>query len=152
MPITPQALAAAAEVPYTPEARKGLARSSVTNHHDLLPGIDGRTPHARRFRDLITTYAVDMGGLDNISSLRLNLLRRLAAQTVLAERMEGRVINGEEVNVADLCLVSSTILRLCSRLGLDRIPRDVSPNLADAIKRDWSNAGTVAGNGGGADA
>jgi hypothetical protein len=39
-------------------------RSAVTNHKDLLPGLDGRSATARRFRDLVNAFIADMGGLD----------------------------------------------------------------------------------------
>jgi hypothetical protein len=35
----------------------------VTNHKDL-PGLDGRSATARRFRDLVNAFVADMGGLD----------------------------------------------------------------------------------------
>jgi hypothetical protein len=60
-------------------ARAPALRARVTNHKDLLPGLDGRTGAARRFRDLVNSYIADMGGLDRCSEIRLGLLRRLAA-------------------------------------------------------------------------
>ena len=42
-------------------------RSAVTNHKDLLPGLDGRSASARRFRDLVNAIVGDMGGLDRCS-------------------------------------------------------------------------------------
>lgn len=63
-------------------ARAPALRARVTNHKDLLPGLDGRTGAARRFRDLVNSYIADMGGLDRCSEVRLGLVRRLAATTV----------------------------------------------------------------------
>ena len=60
-------------------ARAPALRARVTNHKDLLPGLDGRTGAARRFRDLVNSYIADMGGLDRCSKIKLGLLRRLAA-------------------------------------------------------------------------
>jgi hypothetical protein len=71
-------------------ARAPALRARVTNHKDLLPGLDGRTGAARRFRDLVNSYIADMGGLDRCSEIRLGLLRRLAATTVQAERCSRR--------------------------------------------------------------
>ena len=72
------------------------ARSAVTNHKDLLPGLDGRSATARRFRDLVNAFVADMGGLDRCSEVRLGLVRRLAATTVQAEMLEARMVNGED--------------------------------------------------------
>jgi hypothetical protein len=117
--------------------RAKVARSRVTNHQDLLPGLDGRSSAARRFRDLVLAYLADMGGLDQCSEIKLGLLRRLAATTVQAELLEAQMVNGKPVDVATLCTLSSTVMRLSSRLGLERVPRDVSgPSLGDMLRAD----------------
>jgi hypothetical protein len=117
--------------------RKSKGRSRVTNHKDLLPELDGRTSAARRFRDLVGAYIVDMGGADQCSDIKLGLLRRLAAVTVQAEVLEAKMINGEHVDIGILCTLASTTVRLSQRLGFERIARNVGPTLADAIRADW---------------
>jgi hypothetical protein len=117
---------------YRPQAGdKRFGRSTVTNHKDLLPQLDGRTGAARRFRDLVNAFIVDMGGLENCSEIKLGLLRRLAAATVQAERLEALMINGEAVDVPTLCTLASTTVRLAQRIGIDRVARDVTPTLDD---------------------
>jgi hypothetical protein len=112
-------------------------RSRVTNHEDLLPGLDGRSSAARRFRDLVGAYIADMGGLDQCSEIKLGLLRRLAATTVQAELLEAQMVNGEPVDVATLCTLASTTVRLSTRLGLERVPKDVGgPSLGDMLRAD----------------
>src|SRR5258707_5564524 len=94
------------------------ARSAVTNHKDLLPGLDGRSATARRFRDLVNAFVADMGGLDHCSEVRLGLVRRLAATTVQAEMLEARMVNGGAVDIATPCTPASTTGRLRQRPGL----------------------------------
>jgi hypothetical protein len=108
-------------------------RSAVTNHQDLLPGLDGRSAAARRFRDLVSSYISDMGGADRCSEIRLGLLRRLAATTVQAELLEARMINGEEIDVGTLCTLASTTVRISQRLGLERRARNVMPSLREYV-------------------
>ena len=106
------------------------ARSRVSNHADLLPAIvDGRSAPARRFRDLVNAFVADMGGLDRCSEIKLGLMRRLAATTVQAEMLEARMVNGEAVDIASLCTLASTTVRLSQRLGLERRARTVTPSL-----------------------
>ena len=112
------------------------ARSAVTNHKDLLPGLDGRSATARRFRDLVNAFVADMGGLDRCSEIRLGLVRRLAATTVQAEMLEARMVNGEQIDISQLCTLASTTVRLSQRLGLERKQRDVTPSLSDLIRAD----------------
>ena len=50
----------------------------------------------------------------------MQLCRRFAAQSVLAEALEARLTNGEEVKIEEHPTISSTLVRLASRLGIDR--------------------------------
>ena len=105
----------------------------MTNHKDLLPGLDGRSATARRFRDLVNAFVADMGGLDRCSEIRLGLVRRLAATTVQAEMLEARMVNGEEIDIATLCTLASTTVRLSQRLGLERRAKPVLPTVKDYL-------------------
>jgi hypothetical protein len=115
-------------------------RSAVTNHKDLLPGLDGRSASARRFRDLVNAFVADMGGLDCCSEIKLGLVRRLAATTVQAEMLEARMVNGEAIDVSQLCTLASTTVRISQRLGLERRTRDVTPPLPLDYARDGGAA------------
>jgi hypothetical protein len=118
-------------------------RSRITNHSDLLPGLDGRTAAARRFRDLVCAYIADMGGIDHCSEIKLGLLRRLAATTVQSEIIEAKMVNGEQVDISTLCTLASTTVRIAQRLGIERHARDVTPpNVAEYVAYLQSEAGT----------
>jgi hypothetical protein len=67
-----------------------------------------------------------MGGLGQCSDIKLGLLRRLAAVTVQAEALEARMINGEAVDISTLCTLASTTVRISQRLGVERVPRNVT--------------------------
>lgn len=110
---------------------KAYGRSRLSNHKDLLPHIDsGGRSEARRFRDLVRSYLVDSGGVENCSEIRIGLLRRLAAATVLSEQLEARAIAGEPVNVTEFCTLASTSVRIAARLGINRVPRTLTPSVA----------------------
>ena len=95
------------EATSSPSDELSRTRSAVTNHKDLLPGLDGRSASARRFRDLVNAFVADMGGLDCCSEIKLGLVRRLAATTVQAEMLEARMMNGEAIDIATLCTLAS---------------------------------------------
>jgi len=109
--------------------RKSTARSRVSNGADVLPDVDGRSLIARRYRDISSAIIVDQGGADQCSESRLQLIRRFAAAAVLAEQLESRLANGEQIDIAQHATLSSTLVRLASRIGIDRMPRDVTPTL-----------------------
>ena len=106
----------------------------MTNHKDLLPGLDGRSASARRFRDLVNAIVAEMGGLDRCSEIKLGLVRRLAATTVQAEMLEARMVDGEQIDVGQLCTLASTTVRIASRLGLERRAKPVTPTVKDYLE------------------
>ena len=124
---------AEANVPDRPPKH---TRARITNHRDLLPDLDGRSSAGRRFRDLVSAFIQDMGGLDQCSEVKLGLLRQLAAVTVQAELLAARMFNGEPINVSELCALASTTVRLSARLGLERVPKPVE-TLADYLARAY---------------
>ena len=100
--------------------RKAAQRSRVSNGRDLLPDIDGRSAVARRYRDIVSQILVDQGGEDQCSESRKQLVRRFAAAAVIAEQMESRLANGEQIDIAEHATLSSTLVRLAQRIGIVR--------------------------------
>jgi hypothetical protein len=129
MPVTPNSSTTNARVaPMSP-----TARSRVSNGADLLPGIDGRSATARRLRDIYFALASDQGGADRLSEARQQLCRRFAAAACLAENMEARLARGEPIDIAEHSLLSSTLVRLAQRIGIDRRARNIVPHLRDYL-------------------
>ena len=114
-------------------ARKAHARSAVSNGKEILPGVDGRSIVARRFRDIVSAIAVDQGGADRMSEARMQLVRRFAAAAVIAETIEAALANGEEINIQEHALLSSTLTRLASKIGIDRRTRNITPSLREYL-------------------
>jgi hypothetical protein len=109
-------------------------RARLTNHRDLLPGLDGRSAEARRFRDLVRAYISDAGGIEQCSEVKLGLLRRLAAASVLVETFENSIFKGKPVNVSEFCNLASTVVRLSQRAGINRVPKNVTPSVEDYVR------------------
>jgi hypothetical protein len=116
--------------------RHKKARSKITNHVDLLPDLDGRSSAARRFRDLVSAFLVDMGGIENCSEIKLGLVRQLAAVTVQAELLAAQMVNGVPVDIPTLCQLASTTVRLSTRLGIARIAKNIGPSFGDLLRDD----------------
>ncbi len=115
----------------TARPRNGVAppsaanRSRITNGKTLLPGIDGRSALARRFRDIAGQVATDLGGADRLSEVKLQLIRRFAGAAALAEQLEARLANGQSVDVAEHAALTSSLVRISSRIGLTRAMKRV---------------------------
>jgi hypothetical protein len=114
--------------------RKASARSRVSNGADILPDVDGRSAVARRYRDIAAQIIADMGGASQCAEARLQLIRRFAAAAVLAEQMEARLANGHSINITDHALLSSTLVRLAQRIGIDRRSRNITPSLSEYLE------------------
>ena len=73
---------------------------------------------------MVHAYISDLGGINQISEIKLGLLRRLAALIVQCEALESEMVKGNKVDPLALCQLSSTAMRLSLRLGLERRPKD----------------------------
>jgi len=109
-------------------------RSRVSNGKEILPGIDQRSQVARRYHDIASAIAVDQGGADRLSETRLQLVRRFAAAAVLAEQLEARLANGEQINITEHAHLSSTLCRLAMRIGINRVAKNVTPSLSEILR------------------
>jgi hypothetical protein len=112
------------------------ARSRVTNGSAVLPDVDGRSTWVRRLRDLIGLHLADLGGEDVVSEAERSIVRRVATLTVELERLEGTFAVAGEASPGALDLYQRTagnLRRLLEAIGLQRRPRDVTPNLTTYI-------------------
>jgi hypothetical protein len=80
--------------------RSTTNRSAVTNGSKLLVGIDGRSPTARRFRDLIQLYEAEMGGAP--TEVGRGLIKSAAALTLKIEQLQAAIVEGRESTLIKL--------------------------------------------------
>ena len=69
-----------------------------------------------------------------MSEARSQLVRRFAALAVQAEMMEAKLARGETISIADQAQIASTLVRLASRIGIDRRARAIVPDLKDYLE------------------
>ena len=110
------------------------SRSRISNGSEILPGVDGRSAIARRYRDIASAVASDQGGAGHLSEARQQLIRRFAAASCLAEQLEARLASGEQIDIGEHSLLVSTAVRVAQRIGIDRRARNVTPTLSDYIE------------------
>jgi len=79
------------------------ARAAVTNGRRLHgDGVDGRSREARRFRDLVTSFADSLGGEKALSEADRSLVRTAAALAVQNERLQADAVAGRKVSSEDM--------------------------------------------------
>ena len=95
--------------------------------------VDGRCIYAKRYKEICSQLIEDQGGEGELSEARLQLVRRFATTCVLAEQLEVRLAVGEKIDVTEHATIVNSLVRIASRIGIDRIPRNITPSLRDYL-------------------
>jgi hypothetical protein len=122
-------------LPLSLDARPKKVRSKVTNGKSLFADADGRGVWARRFRDLVEAHVADLGGPEVLSEAKKQLVKRCATLETELERMEGELAEGKSVDLDLFGRTVGNLRRTLEAIGIDRVAKDVTPNLADLIAR-----------------
>jgi hypothetical protein len=115
-------------------ARPAHVKSAVSTGRRLFVDGDGRSPWARRYRDLIELHADDLGGLSSLSEAQHSIVKRISSLTCEIEAMEGRMSSSTSVNLDVYVRSVGLLRRLLETIGLERKARDVTPSLSDYVK------------------
>jgi hypothetical protein len=99
--------------------------------------LDGRTKARKQFDAIARGIAGDLGGEDRLSTVQRHLVEAFAGAAVHVHDLNARLLLGEEVDIVAHSQAISTMVRIASRIGVNRIAREVGPTLADIIKEDW---------------
>ena len=77
-----------------------------------------------------------------MSESRVQLIRRFAGVAVLAEETEANLANGKSVDISDYATLCSTLVRISNRVGINRVPKNVTPNVYDYLERKRNETDT----------
>jgi hypothetical protein len=109
---------------------KGFART--TNDALSLPHVDGRSPWARRRRDLIRQFTKELGGTPTLR--QRVLVSNVSAAIVASEQMQSRIVSGDgTVAPDDIVRVGGLVARLLAALS-DTAPEKPS---GSALLREY---------------
>jgi hypothetical protein len=101
-----------------------LTRDKLDTRRGAVKVFDA---HARAIQN-------DLGGVDRLSAIELALVDTFVGASLTMSNMNCRIMLGEEVDMGLHALVGGLMVKLASRLGIERRPRDVSPSLSDYLK------------------
>jgi hypothetical protein len=130
------------EVRTDTATRPAAQRSAVTNGRRLFVEGDGNSAWSRRYRDLVAAHVSDLGGADALSEAQRSLVKRAAAIELELEQMEGKLSQGEAVDLDCFTRAASHLRRLFETLGIERRPRDVTPSLSAYLATKAAAAGS----------
>jgi hypothetical protein len=126
------------------ETRPAKQRSQVTNGKRMFVDGNGRSPWARRWRDLCELHAWDLcgGDLNSLSEAKRSLIKRAATIEIELEAIEGKLSTGKEADLSTYAMAAGHLKRILETLGLDRVARDVTFNdlLRADVKRQQQQA------------
>lgn len=121
------------------------ARSAVSNGRRLHVQAVGDSAWSRRFRDLVMQIVADLGGGDSLSEGQRQLARRCATIALECEKLEARALVGEAIDLEVYGTLTDRLGRTFQRLGLRRVPRDVTTSLAEYLARRQGSDTSAAG-------
>jgi hypothetical protein len=127
----------AADCPAGAVAKRRRRRSRPTKPQLLTRAqLDGRTGAAKLFDRLITDIEADLGGHDALSTIECQLVEAFAGACVTMHHLNTLLALGEKIDLTQHATAVSAMVRVASRLGLQRRMKDVGPSLADILRED----------------
>lgn len=107
----------------------------VRARRDLVP-IDKRSGPGRFYAKLIADVESDLAGRSNLSRIESELIRAFAGCCTSLQYINSQICLGEfagEIDFAAYATLASTMLRIGSRLGLQRRTKDITATLDDYL-------------------
>jgi hypothetical protein len=90
---------------------------------------------------MVREIETDLGGRRQLSRIEGELIRAFAGAATTLQYLNAQVALGEssEIDLAGYATIASTMLRIGSRLGLARRPRDVTLTLGQVLRKGADN-------------
>jgi hypothetical protein len=115
------------------DVRSPTNRAKITNGSRLLPGTDGRSASARRYRDLIADFGRDLGAFESLSTAELAMVRQAAALVVKVEQLQVGIVNGDVIDTDELVRLMNASTRILLALGVKRRKREAPMPLRERL-------------------
>ena len=93
--------------------------------------LDGRTAAAKLFDKLAAEIEIDLGGRNQLSTIERALIEAFVGSCVSLQNLNAKLALCQTIDLSEHASVVSAMVRVASRLGLQRRQKDVSPNLDD---------------------
>jgi hypothetical protein len=98
--------------------------------------LDGRTKARKQFDAIAEGIGADLGGSDRLSTVQRHLIEAFCGCAIVQQSINARILLGQPVDITEASSMASTLVRLASRIGLERKPHDVTPSLSDLLRED----------------
>lgn len=124
----------------SPESLAKRRRQHKATRPQLLTRaqLDGRTSAAKALDKLVADIEADLGGRDQLSTIELALIEAFAGATVTLQHLNTRLALGQEIDLSQHAQAVSSMVRVASRLGLQRRAREIIPDPLDYAREHSS--------------
>lgn len=95
--------------------------------------LDGRTNAAKFFDRLVRDIENDLGGRDALSTIERTLIEAYVGACVTLHSLNAQLALGQQIDLSQHAQAVTAMVRVASRLGLQRRQRDVTPSLSDYL-------------------
>jgi len=95
--------------------------------------LDGRTKARRQFDAIAEGIAADLGGEAQLSTVQRHLVEAFAGAAIHVNDINARLLMGEEIDIIAHSTAISVMVRVASRIGVTRVPRNVTQNLREYL-------------------
>jgi hypothetical protein len=105
--------------------------------------LDGRTNAAKDFDQIVVAIENDLGGHERLSTITRSLVEAFAGARVTLNHLNTSFALGVPVDLAEYSQVVSAMVKIASRLGLQRLAKDITELSLDAYTVRADSAGPV---------
>jgi hypothetical protein len=106
--------------------------------------LDGRTNAARAFAQIVTDIEIDLGGRDRLSTIERALIEAFAGACITLQHLNVKLALGEEIDLGQHAQAVSAMVRVASRLGLERRARNCTPSIEEYARHVHDCSGASA--------
>jgi hypothetical protein len=117
------------------EAKPRRKSSAVSSGRRMFVQGDSSSAWSRRYRDIVSAHAADLGGRPVLSEAEISLIKRASTLEIECEQMEGQLSMGQGIDLDLYQRTANSMRRILESLGLKRVARDVT-NFGDLLRQD----------------
>lgn len=114
-------------------------RSKKATRPQLLTrsSLDGRTNAAKLFDRLVADIEADLAGHDQLTAIERALVEAFAGAYVSLAHLNTRLARGDAIDLSQHAQCVGAMVRVASRLGLQRRAKDVGPSLSEYLRTQY---------------
>lgn len=109
-----------------------------------LADLDRRTKTARAAFELRDRIVADLGGVDHLSAMHMELVDNVCVMGAMLRDMAAGYLTGGPIDLAEFTTLANAQRRLLADLGLERRAKDVTPDLRDYMAQKAREKAEVA--------